>query len=428
MHSNFLKTLAITLAISVLGTLWCSPPVIEASELNSTIPWGGDLDIALRQASQTGQPVLVHFYSDNCVPCKMLDAKAFRNHALGAAMTRSIHPVKINCDQHRDIALRYEITRFPTDLFLHHSGEELYRTVSPQDPADYIKLLDRVAMKNRDFSAPRMTNLAQRNLGGRSSKNSFDTASAKDGQPVSSQSQLFLAASTGKHVEPQVNQFCLSDQSTESTQAEMISTANDSVFQLASHSSESRENRYQRSVFSAASNPSAMSTPTAPSTPSDNGRSVLADPSSANASESMASVSMGGVFSEDNTPGLDGFCPVALVEKKSWVQGKGSFSVRHRGRVYQCESEEARDRFLLAPDRYSPVLSGYDIVHFLETNQLVPGKREFGCEFQGRVFVFMNATNKAHFDVHAIQYAQSLGATHDAERVANGTSGSAIQR
>ncbi len=164
---------------------------LAAPGRGSAISWGNDLHEALRQASQSGQPVLVHFYTDNCVPCKMLEAKAFKNAELGEAMTRSVIPVKINYDQHRDIAQRYQVTRFPTDLFLHPNGEELYRTVSPQEPADYVKLLDRVAAKNRDWVVERMSRLSTLPPSRPNTTAKFEAASARDGRPVVTQGSVF---------------------------------------------------------------------------------------------------------------------------------------------------------------------------------------------------------------------------------------------
>jgi YHS domain-containing protein len=181
--------------------------------------------------------------------------------------------------------------------------------------------------------------------------------------------------------------------------------------------SEVKENRYQRQN---SRDPSMFNTMDGQITSQMSG-----DPSQNNG---MAAVTMGGVFGEDSSFGLEGYCPVSLVTKKTWAVGQEAYSVKHRGRIYQCVSEEARTEFLQAPDRYSPVLSGYDLVHFLETGELVAGKREHGCEYLGRVFVFMNAANKLHFDTHAAQYAQNITPAMGLERIATGIQAPSMQR
>ena len=72
----------------------------------------------------------------------------------------------------------------------------------------------------------------------------------------------------------------------------------------------------------------------------------------------------------------NGFCPISLVKTGLKVQGKTEYAVRHRGRTYLMESPEAVRDFMQSPDRYSPVLSGYDPMVFLETGKLVDGTLE----------------------------------------------------
>jgi len=420
MLSKTSKSLAIA---TILCFLVLHPEFESAAfsaEKPSTIAWGNDLNEALRQASQTGQPVLVHFYSDNCVPCKMLDAKAFKSQVLGDAMARTVLPVKINYDQNREIAQRYQITRFPTDLFLHPNGEELYRTVSPQDPNDYTKLLDRVAVKNRDWVVERMSKLSTATPASHSFAPKFETASARDGRPVATRGSLFQTSSDGTQVEPQPNSYCTASEcSNEPPIVEADTLApSEGLFHLASQTTDVKENRYQRQLPKAA----------ALTNTSNNHTSLLDSQQEPTANDAMAVVTMGGVFADDSTLGLDGFCPVSLVTKKTWSLGAETFAVRHRGRIYRCISEDARTQFLQDPDRFSPVLSGYDIVHFLETGELIAGKREHGCEYLGRVFVFMNAANKTHFDMHATHYAQNINAINGTDRIANGANQSIMQR
>ncbi|HPP53074.1 MAG TPA: thioredoxin domain-containing protein, partial [Thermoguttaceae bacterium] len=56
--------------------------------------------------------------------------------------------------------------------------------------------------------------------------------------------------------------------------------------------------------------------------------------------------------------GLEGYCPVELVEKRRWVLGTHPWGVIHQGRTYMCAGPEEQKRFLANPDRYAPVLSG----------------------------------------------------------------------
>ncbi len=67
----------------------------------------------------------------------MLDQRAFKDTQVIETASRAVIPVKINVDHHREIADKYSVIRWPTDLYLLPNGEELHRTISPQDPVVY---------------------------------------------------------------------------------------------------------------------------------------------------------------------------------------------------------------------------------------------------------------------------------------------------
>jgi hypothetical protein len=180
-----------------------------------------------------------------------------------------------------------------------------------------------------------------------------------------------------------------------------------SPFQLVSRSIVAKENRYQsRSTAAPTAKDSAA-----------NGVTNLTAPN-------MAGVTLSGVIDETASVDLDGFCPVSLFARKEWILGNPNCAVKHRGRVYYFVNEDTRRSFLEAPDRFAPVLSGFDIVLFLHTGKLEPGKREFGCWYalEGqpeKMFLFKTRESREQFNQERIHYAQSLGEQGESPKVAN---------
>jgi len=86
--------------------------------------------------------------------------------------------------------------------------------------------------------------------------------------------------------------------------------------------------------------------------------------------------------------GLEGYCPVELVERKTWTLGDRQWSVTHAGRTYLLAGPEQQRRFLADPNRYSPVFSGNDIVMQVDRGQTVTGQRRHGVFFCDRVYLF----------------------------------------
>jgi len=102
---------------------------------------------------------------------------------------------------------------------------------------------------------------------------------------------------------------------------------------------------------------------------------------------------------------MDGYCPVLLGEKEQWVKGDPRYGVIHRGRTYLFVGPEEAKRFFADPDRYAPVLSGMDVVLALEENRQVPGRREYGAWYEGRVYLFAGETSYRKFVQAPPRYA-----------------------
>jgi len=104
---------------------------------------------------------------------------------------------------------------------------------------------------------------------------------------------------------------------------------------------------------------------------------------------------------------LDGYCSVTLTEKERWVKGDPRYGVIHRGRTYLFSGAEEAKRFFADPDRFAPVYSGNDVVVAVEENRQVPGKREYGAWYEGRVYLFSNDTSLGKFGLDPSRYASA---------------------
>ena len=108
--------------------------------------------------------------------------------------------------------------------------------------------------------------------------------------------------------------------------------------------------------------------------------------------------------------GLDGYCPVQLCDnmqegKRQWTIGDRRWGAIHRGRTYLFAGPRQQRRFLDAPDRYAPALSGNDVVLAADGGQTVPGRREHGGFFEGRIYLFANEDSLRKFDTNPQHYA-----------------------
>jgi len=131
---------------------------------------------------------------------------------------------------------------------------------------------------------------------------------------------------------------------------------------------------------------------------------------SAAASQVSAPVVSG---SSGNPPlGLDGYCPVQLIDdmlrsKYQWTLGDRRWGAIHRGRTYLFCSQEHQRRFLADPDRYAPVFSGNDIVLALDGHQTIVGHREHGVLYDSRIYLFADEASLEKFSKAPNRYAKA---------------------
>ena len=108
--------------------------------------------------------------------------------------------------------------------------------------------------------------------------------------------------------------------------------------------------------------------------------------------------------------GMDGLCPVSITKDRDWKQGQSTFGCIHRGRLYYFLSKEYKDLFLAEPDRYAPVLAGYDVVEYIDNGRLVEGKTEHVLmpKTLNRLMRFSSDANKKKLMSNPARYYQAV--------------------
>jgi len=499
-----------------MGVFACSGLTNQTvSATEREIAWTEDYDGAVQRAAASNSILLLHFYGDYCPPCKLLDKKTFKDPALVSAINSTLVPVKINADRRRDLAEKYNVNRWPTDVYLFPNGDELYRGISDQDPAVYTQKIKRLALRHRDWTLERqaIAKTIQRRQDKELAANTPLIQSEKpvyagsSGVPVKSQAaswqtptgsaaQVAPFAGSSSSESPSWVPQELAEAPSNSTsapkpvggrpapivQSQSSAQPTFTVAQTTTKphrvidnpfiakeplvvpvstvpanpaSAKAEMQKKQPAVLSAApAAPAALEATEATEAveaveANVARRSIPARPISSeltlsSASEMLAEQknssqpSISPTASNQNSTepshivadsiGLEGHCPVELIESlakgsnPSWVSGSSAFAVRHRGRIYHCSSERARQTLLSSPDRFTPCLSCFDLVYFFETGKLIDGKCEFGCIQPNtkRVFLFASKENLEAFDRDNQRYAQLIDHVSP-ERVARRT-------
>ncbi len=377
------------------------------------IAWVENLDQAMQLAKVHNKPLMIHFYGDHCPPCRMLEAKAFRNRELVLALNDNVIATKVNADQRRDISQHYQVTRWPTDVFLHADGTVIERGVSNQDPQAYARTVLRVAQRHQDWA---LEQVAVRDAQARRDqqvavgdlskfKSRIFGEATKRTAPVRVSSEDWARAPEGPGMQNARAANTRGPNMQVINVEEQLAAASNLAF---SNVASVEASNATGPIHEAA--PDALSLPDSPNQELSNTKQL----------ETLAM-----------QPGLGGFCPVALQDylrmspdvqstRSPWVLGKDEFSVRHRGRVYRCSSSESRERLLRDPDAYAPVFSGCDLVEFARSGVLVEGKCDLGFIEQntGRVFLFATRASYEEFAHNCERYSNLSDPSRD--RMAQG--------
>lgn len=119
--------------------------------------------------------------------------------------------------------------------------------------------------------------------------------------------------------------------------------------------------------------------------------------------------------------GLEGYCPVTLVDRGAWKEGRAQWGARHRGRTYLFAGADEQRTFLADPDRYAPALSGDDPVLALDRGSSTPGQRRYGVTYRARMYLFASAETRQAFTADPDRYAARIVVAERTPAAAGGT-------
>jgi len=101
--------------------------------------WRSDFDAAQREAQRLDRPMLVHFYTDWCFPCRRMEQDVLSRPTVTQVLESRMVLVKLNAERHPDIARRYGVELFPTDVIVDPSGKRILSSTGYQEADKYVR-------------------------------------------------------------------------------------------------------------------------------------------------------------------------------------------------------------------------------------------------------------------------------------------------
>ncbi len=80
---------------------------------------------------------MIDLYTDSCGYCKLMDEDTYSDQRVIEEADRFIS-IKVDGNQRQDLLSEYEITGFPTAVFLNKNGAEANRVVGYKGPGEFL--------------------------------------------------------------------------------------------------------------------------------------------------------------------------------------------------------------------------------------------------------------------------------------------------
>ncbi|MFO1096343.1 MAG: thioredoxin family protein [Planctomycetaceae bacterium] len=134
--------------------LWATV-VVPARGDAPTDGWLSDFDSAIALARDQNRPLLIHFYTDWCNPCKGMERNVLNRPEVLSEIRRTVVAVKLNAERAKDVAARYNVNQYPTDIFVEPNGRVMMEASGQRPLAEYRMMIARAGTRYSDLLAQR---------------------------------------------------------------------------------------------------------------------------------------------------------------------------------------------------------------------------------------------------------------------------------
>jgi YHS domain-containing protein/thiol-disulfide isomerase/thioredoxin len=403
-------------------------PICAAEE----VAWHSDLEEAFEVARETNRPLLLHFWTPDCIPCRRLERNVLNQPRVVETLTNQFVPVKINAQEFPQLAARYHVSSVPKDVILNTRDEELLRLFTPQDPDQYVAQLSAVVLRNggattatksRVSESPASPEAASTRVASKQSPRPvFASQEMSRGQSAETPENDSAATQEARCPEDDfekgprevMNRFAArirgkvgsrdTPSDTTMEQGRKTEVAETAAAKVAAEPT-SGSAPDDASAPAVAADASSDRPSRSPKTSSVNRATALADAGQETAQAAVADATTIAATTnkQPSAPepadslGLEGYCPVTLIRGNAWKKGVARYGATHRGKTYLFTGSAEKDTFLADPDAFSPILAGTDPVELARTGNLREGRRAHGLVYHDRVYMFASEENLEAF-------------------------------
>jgi thiol:disulfide interchange protein len=121
--------------------------LMKARRPDEIVPWRTSYPAALEEARGGGKRAFVYFTASWCGPCQTMKHTTWADREVEAAL-RDFVPVKVDIDEHPDLARQYNVDGVPTFVVLDATGTVLRDWSGASPPAEFLQELKRAETRS----------------------------------------------------------------------------------------------------------------------------------------------------------------------------------------------------------------------------------------------------------------------------------------
>lgn len=112
-----------------------------ALALNSEINWHS-YQSGMEKIADENKKGFIHFYTDWCTYCKLMNQKTFSDDAVIAFLNENFVSIRVDAEEQRDVAKKYGVSKFPNSGFIDADQSEIGQRPGFIPPDILLKMLE----------------------------------------------------------------------------------------------------------------------------------------------------------------------------------------------------------------------------------------------------------------------------------------------
>ena len=143
-HNIIFQLIAFGIILTLIGFGCKSKELPKVQKTGVNFVPASSLGEIMNIAERENKLVFVDFYTDWCLPCKMMDSEVYSDKNVETLFDQHFISYKVNAEKNNgpNLSFLYEVKEYPTLVFLDLNGRVLKRAQGAMSISELMKMVD----------------------------------------------------------------------------------------------------------------------------------------------------------------------------------------------------------------------------------------------------------------------------------------------